>query len=90
MRYKLKNKSKSNNVAKEKNKKTKVNAASAAGMDSSTEYEVLFCTANVQKEQMFPDNMVLLSDPNIWIADSAATADMTFSNYGLKNSITAK
>ncbi|CAB9531936.1 unknown protein (Partial), partial [Seminavis robusta] len=28
-------------------------------------------------EQLFPDTMELLNDPNIWVADTAATTDMT-------------
>ena len=49
-------------------------------------HEVLFCTVTEQQQQQqFPNSMKLLSDPNIWIIDSGATADMTSSANGMIN-----
>lgn len=57
-----------------------VNAAAVS--NNKVDQEILFCMPTVEV-QKFPDNVDLLSDPNIWIADTAATSDMTHSDQGL-------
>jgi hypothetical protein len=56
---------------KEGNNGNEVNAVLIA--KKNEDYEVIFCIMS----QAFPDTLALLSNPNIWIADSLATADMT-------------
>ena len=52
---------------------------------AGVQHEVLFCTVSTEQQQQFPDSMKLLSDPNIWIIDSGATADMTNNAEGMTN-----
>ena len=55
-------------------------AAGGNGGGTSTGMEVLFCAP---VGQAFPDSMKLLSDPNMWVIDTAATVHMTGSKLGM-------
>jgi hypothetical protein len=47
----------------------------ATGKGKTNKFELLFCTIG---KQLFLDSIGLLTNPNIWIADTGATSNTTF------------
>ena len=63
-----------------KEKEAKRNEMGAAGIQEQVkQLEIVLCTLT------FPKTMTLLEDPDVWIADSAATVDSTPCSHGIKN-----
>ena len=63
---------------------TSIGAAAAASVTATTQgYQQEEFLLMAMGEMKFPDSMRLLSDPNIWIADTGATTDSTGFDYGV-------
>ena len=59
-------------------------------VDETAEYdtEMLLGTADMDKSIIFPKDMHILTDPNVWIGHSAATTHATLHEQGMINSKT--
>ena len=61
--------------AESNNSEANMSAAATVRTNNTSGNEVFFCSA--VGTQVFPDDLKILSDPNIFLADSGATAHMT-------------
>jgi hypothetical protein len=59
--------------------------AVATDGDDNNDYELVICSVNHGYMKSFPKSMGLLADPNIFIADSAATVHSTPYEQGMSN-----
>lgn len=65
---------------------SEVDTSNGSEISRSNRHEVVLSYADAMGQvQAFPDDMKLLEDPNIWVADSAATVDMTRHSMGKAN-----
>ena len=71
----------SKRLANQKSVSEKGNEKAAAVMNMGNKVEYLLCTMDM----CFPTSAEILNDPNVWIADTAATVHSTPHSEGLRN-----
>jgi hypothetical protein len=68
---------------KKKQEKAANNEVAAVQMDDGPNINVLFCSVDVEKPLTFPPAFAMLNDPNVFIADTGASAHSTGYSIGL-------